>query len=821
MSFQKKAKKMTPALKQYLSLKEKYSDAILLFRMGDFYEMFFDDAKKAAQILEIALTARSFGKGSPKVPMCGVPYHAAQSYIEKLVRAGYKVAICEQLEEPKPGKIVERDVIRVITPGTYFEDEKEERFLACVIGGPQTYAVAWCNVSTGDIYYTRADEEKLKDIFSKFPPKEVITDESTHGKLSGILKDAHFEIRESDFFNGKILEVGADEEERAAIYALKRFIEETQKDFLPTLKPPKLYQDSTFMRIDPHTQRNLELCEPLRGQNKRACLLGILDRTKTGMGRRFLKFSILHPLKDINLIKKRLNAVDELTSSFFISDELSRILSFIYDIERLTTKISSKIGTPRDMAALRRSLSELPQLKKLLLSCSSELLRSLGKNLDELSEIYQSLKRTLVENPPASPKEGGLIKEGVSEELDKLKKLRDNAESLLKKIEEDERKRTGIQSLKVGFNNVFGYYIEVSKANLHLIPKNYIRKQTLVNAERFITPELKELEEKILSAKERINAIEYEIFLNLRELIKKNALRLQKTAEIIGEVDFLLSLSEVAKERNYTKPKVTENFSIKIKEARHPVLEDILKEDFIPNDVNLNEQNFFVILTGPNMGGKSVFLRQTALITLMAQIGSFVPAQEAEISVVDRIFSRVGASDSLAEGISTFMMEMAETAVILKNATKRSLVILDEIGRGTSTYDGVSIAKAVCEYIVKNIGSKTLFATHYHELTELEGKLKAVVNYHVGVEEVDGRVIFTHKVQKGAAKKSYGIHVAELAGLPAELIKRAKEILSEFESSEPKTKCKIEDELRKIDISNTTPLQALLILSKLKELLDA
>jgi DNA mismatch repair protein MutS len=550
------------------------------------------------------------------------------------------------------------------------------------------------------------------------------------------------------------------------------------------------------------------------------------------MGKRTLKKWLLNPLKNKKKIEERLDAVQELINDRELSQSLDKILSKIYDIERLTTKITSGLANPKDLHALKTSIKPLPHLKELLLKASSNLLKELGNSLDTLSDIGEKLERTIEDNPPATFKEGGVIKRGVCEELDQLKDIKENAEKYLKELEERERKRTGIQSLKVGYNSVFCYYIEVSKPNLKFVPEDYIRKQTLVNAERFITKELKEFEEKLLTAQERIEALELEIFRKIRNEISENSQRLFQTSEKIGIIDALNSLSKVAKERDYVRPAITEDFSIFIKEGKHPVLEKILQEDFIPNDTYIDENHFIILLTGPNMGGKSVFLRQTALIVLMAHIGSFVPAKEAKISIVDKIFSRVGSADDISRGLSTFMMEMVETSNILRNATSKSLIILDEIGRGTSTKDGLSIARAVIEYIATKIKAKTLFATHYHELTELEGTLKGLKNYHVSVEEVDGKVVFTHKVLPGASEKSYGIHVAELAGLPEEVIERAKEILSEIEKTKvvsglPLFEKEEEEEdisevvkiLESVEISETTPLEALMLLARLKKAL--
>ena len=805
-----------------------------MFRMGDFYEMFFEDAEVAARELEIALTSRSFGKGGQKAPMCGIPYHALESYLPKLVRKGYKVAICEQLEEPKPGKkVVERGVVRVITPGTYFEDESEDRFLMAITRGGDGIEAAWAELSSGDFYYASVDEEGLESLLAKFKPKELIVEEGLAGevekRIRELLPELVLEKKSREFFEG------------GAVSALERFVRETQKDFSPRLKEPKKYKGLDYVLIDPQTQKNLEILEPINDRLKGATLFSVLNRTKTGMGRRLLKFWLLHPLKSPREINRRLDAVEELKESFFLLDELRELLSRVYDLERLLTKVTSGMANPKELAALRSSLKVLPKVKELLKGFSCELLRETESEFDTLEDVYCELERVLVENPPYTSKEGGLIKEGVSKELDELREIKEKGEKLIKEIEERERERTGISSLKVGYNNVFGYYIEVSKPNLHLVPKDYVRKQTLVNAERFVTPELKEFEEKVLSAKERIEQIEYQLFCQLRSFVSKRANRITKTAERLALLDVLQSLAKVAIERGYTRPEVDNDYAIEIKEGKHPVLEKLLEEEFIPNDTLLNQREFLLIITGPNMGGKSVYLRQTALITLMAQVGSFVPAKRAKIGVVDRIFTRVGAADNLSRGLSTFMMEMVETANILKNATSKSLVILDEIGRGTSTYDGMSIARAVVEFISSKIKAKSLFATHYHELTELEGKVEGVKNLHAEVEEVNSEVVFTHRIVPGASQKSYGVHVARLAGLPDEVIQRASQILSELEgkkvkelplfrvAQESKLNYQKEEtelpneveavlrEINRVEISNTTPLEALMILAKLKE----
>jgi len=865
----KTTKKVTPALKQYLELKEQYKDAILMFRMGDFYEMFFEDAEVAAKELEIALTKRSFGKGGEKAPMCGIPYHALENYLAKLVRKGYKVAICEQLEEPKPGKkVVKRGVVRVVTPGTYFEDETEDRFLMAVYPHGKKFSVSWAELSSGDFYFTTVEEDELRSLLNKFSPKEVLLPEGV--ELPLIKKELPAAtVQESPYFVPQEVKESLENPtkgELKAINALLNFVKETQLEFAPKLKPPKRYTGNRFVYLDPHTQKNLELVEPALGAPPNATLFGVLNKTKTGMGRRLLRFWILHPLKSVDEINKRLDAVEELKGSFFVADELREELSKVYDLERLTTKVTAGVANPKEVASLRNSLRNLPKIKELLKEFSSQLLREITENFDDLYDVYCELERVLVENPPFSPKEGGIIKSGVHRELDHLREIKENGEKFIKEIEEKERKRTGIQSLKVGFNNVFGYYIEVSKPNLHLIPPDYVRKQTLVNAERFITPELKEFEEKVLSAQERIELIEYELFKNLRKFLTERADRILNTAEKLAQIDALLSLAKAAQEYGYCRPQVGNFYEIEIEEGRHPVLERQLEEEFIPNDGKLNREQFILLITGPNMGGKSVFLRQTALITAMAQMGSFVPASRAKIGVVDRIFTRVGAADNLSKGLSTFMMEMVETANILKHATEKSLIVLDEIGRGTSTYDGMSIAQAVVEFISSELGAKTLFATHYHELTELEGRVKGVKNYHAAVEEVGGKIVFTHKIVDGPSEKSYGIHVAELAGLPPQVVERAKEILNSLEkrktpetkevqkkasynpqieaplfkvaqkvqnnySASPKGEKRKEgaagqlseeakallQKIAAVEISTTTPLEALLTLAKLKE----
>lgn len=810
--------KITPMMQQYKEIKDKYKDAILFFRMGDFYEMFFDDAITASRELEIALTSRD---AKNEIPMAGVPHHSAESYISRLINRGYKVAICEQVEDPKEAKgIVKREVIRVITPGTITDnnalEEKKNNFLISVLleENPREIeaGLAFVDISTGEFGVTQftSDKEYTRIIeeISRIDPVECITssDLLQNKKFINLVKKkfnylsvdsfddsafiyknayskliTHFKVNNLEKFGCESLPLAVQ-----AAGAILEYLYQTQKTALKNINNLKTLIPQEFMNLDMATRRNLELVKSIRDGSKSGTLLWILDKTLTAMGGRMLRAWIEQPLLQKNKIEERLDAVENLLNNVIMREELREQLKEIYDLERLMGRITYGSANARDLIALKKSLKVLPNIRKSLTSCQSTKLLQLKNNLDVLEDICALIDLSIENDPPITVKDGGIIKPGYNEEVDELKKITREGKNLIASLEEEEKEKTGIKSLKIGFNKVFGYYIEVTKSNLSLVPDRYIRKQTLVNGERYITPELKEFETKILGAEERVKELEYNLFVDIREQISSQMKRIQECAKIIAELDVLSSFAEVASLYNYIKPLITNSDEIKIKNSRHPVIERVLKEElFVPNDVNLDcNRNQLVIITGPNMAGKSTYMRQVALIVLMAQIGCFVPADHAEISIVDRIFTRVGASDDLASGDSTFMVEMKEVSYIFKNATKRSLLILDEVGRGTSTYDGLSIAWAVIEYIHKHIGAKTLFATHYHELTQLEGKLDRVKNYKISVKEKGNDIIFLRKIVQGGADKSYGIHVASLAGLPYRVIKRAKEILGNLEKVE-------------------------------------
>ncbi|MDO6355439.1 DNA mismatch repair protein MutS [Caloramator sp. CAR-1] len=842
---------LTPMMQQYLEIKEQHKDCILFFRLGDFYEMFFEDAEIASRELEIALTGRDCGLDK-RAPMCGVPYHSAESYIAKLIEKGYKVAICEQVEDPKLAKgIVKREITRIITPGTIIEssmlNEKANNYIICIYNSTSKLGLAICDVSTGDFFVTSFDNEKNKliDELSKYAPSELLIIEEKPNStineqleiikgrynclISQIEKYDNLDILDkfkTDNFNG---------EEIISAATLLKYLTDTQKSSLGHITSIKKYNISDFMILDSFTRKNLELTETLRTRSKKGTLIDVLDKTLTAMGGRLLRKWIEEPLMNIKEINKRLEAVEEFIDNIYISSDLREFLRNIYDIERILSKISCESANARDLNALKQSISMLPDIKAALKECRSDLIREIENDFDTLDDIYNLINAAIIENPPVSVKEGGIIKSGYNQEVDKLRDAMLNGKNWIAELEQREKEETGIKSLKVGYNKVFGYYIEITKANLSLIPKDrYIRKQTLANAERFITPELKEIEENILGAESKIVELEYELFVDVRNKVYSQVERIKKIAQYLAIIDVLLSFARVSFENNYVKPEITNDGIIEIIDGRHPVVEKVISSPFVPNDTILdNKENMIIIITGPNMAGKSTYLRQVALITLLSQVGCFVPAKKAKISIVDRIFTRIGASDDLSLGQSTFMVEMTEVSNILKNATKNSLIILDEVGRGTSTYDGLSIAWSVIEYINKSIGAKTLFATHYHELTELEGKIKGVKNYCISVKEHGDDIIFLRKIVRGGADQSYGIQVAKLAGLPDEVIKKAKEILAKLEENdinkikkdevikEVATTSSFEinlfnyqeneiiEELKNIDILNITPIEAL------------
>ena len=867
---------LTPMMKQYMETKAQYQDCILFYRLGDFYEMFFDDALTASRELEITLTGKNCGQ-EERAPMCGVPYHAVESYLNKLVSKGYKVAICEQVEDPKTAKgIVKRDVVRIVTPGTNLDtqalDETRNNYIMCIVYIADRYGVSVSDITTGDYFVTEIpDSAKLMDEIYRFSPSEIICNEAFY--MSGMDLDGMKDrlgitiysldswYFDDDVCRQKLLEhfqvtsfagLGLADYDCGIISAgaLLQYLLETQKNSLSNLTHITPYAAGKYMMLDSSTRRNLELCETLREKQKRGSLLWVLDKTKTAMGARTLRKYVEQPLIDKKEIEKRLDAVAELKDSAISREEIREYLSPVYDLERLITRIAYGTANPRDLTAFRSSLEMLPHIRYILEEMQSELLKNIHDDMDPLEDLCTLVKDAIREEPPIAMKEGNFIRDGYIEEVDKLRRAKsDGKEEWLAKLENDEREKTGIKNLRIKYNKVFGYYLEVTNSYKDMVPDYYTRKQTLANAERYITPELKELEDMILGAEDKLYALEYEIYSQVRDTIAGEIERIQKTAKAVAALDAFASLAVVAERNNYTRPKINEKGIIDIKDGRHPVVERMIPNDmFIANDTYLDDKKHRIsIITGPNMAGKSTYMRQTALIALMAQIGSFVPAKSANIGLSDRIFTRVGASDDLASGQSTFMVEMTEVANILRNATSKSLLILDEIGRGTSTFDGLSIAWAVVEYISDSrlLGAKTLFATHYHELTELEGKISNVNNYCIAVKEKGDDIVFLRKIVKGGADKSYGIQVAKLAGVPDLVIERAKEIVEELsdedvtakvseiavrersEKKRPKVKKYDEvdiaqmslfdtvkdddvlEELKNLDVGNMTPIDAL------------
>ena len=860
----------SPMMQHYLATKEKYKDCILFYRLGDFYEMFFDDAVNVSRELELTLTGKDCGQ-EQRAPMCGIPYHAAESYIAKLVQNGHKVAICEQLEDPKLAKgIVKRDVIRVVTPGTVTEsnllEEKRNNFIMSIFKKGIFFGIAVCDISTGDFYSAEIKEEnnfeRLLDEISRYSPSEIIANEMLYDCVEEISKikerfDVYISTEDEEKFceeteeiymqyalsddKGNIIK---DLEKRpfavAAINGLIKYIEDTQKTKLEHINKITIYTITKYMSLDINARRNLEITEKMRDKSKKGTLLWVLDKTSTSMGGRLLRRWLNDPLVDVDEINRRLNAVKELKDDIILRGEVIENLKKVYDIERLAGKMAYGNANARDMVTLKNSLFKLPEVKQILKNCKSDLLKGLYEKLDELQDIYQLIEKSIVEDPPMTIKDGGIIKLGYDEEIDKLKTAQTEGKTWLVQLEAEEKEKTGIKNLKIVFNNVFGYFIEVTKSYLDQVPDRFIRKQTLTNAERYITEDLKNLENQILGAEEKVINLEYNAFVEIREEISKNVTRLQTTSEVISSLDVLTSFAQVAEDFNYCMPVVDSSGTIDIKNGRHPVIEKILGEGvFVENDTFLDKgDNRLSIITGPNMAGKSTYMRQVALITLMAQCGSFVPAESANIGVVDKIFTRVGASDDLSMGQSTFMVEMMEVATILKEATPNSLVILDEIGRGTSTYDGLSIAWAVAEYIAdkQKCGAKTLFATHYHELTELENKIEGIKNYSIAVKEKGEDIIFLRKIVRGGTDESYGIHVARLAGVPKVVTQKANEILRSLEKKNILTGKKqdkkqvegqfdmynyklaeIAHEIDKVNLNELTPIDALNTLVRIKE----
>lgn len=796
---------LTPMMRQYVEIKDKYQDCILFYRVGDFYEMFFDDAKEASRALELVLTGKDCGLDE-RAPMCGIPFHAAATYIPRLISKGYKVAICEQVEDPALSKgLVKRDVIKIITPGTYVDTnatlENLNTYLVAIYEDGNNIGLASTDISTGEFKTTSFTNLRttLLDELTKINPKEVIVDVNMPEELAHEIYTYtnalitrkpldSFKVIDSELINqfSEAEVSGLEEASKNASKVLLKYIYETQKMSLTNINFLEKYDIINFMTIDGNSRRNLELTESIREKSKKGSLLWVLDKTATSMGGRSLRRWIDEPLIVKEEIEKRLDSVEELFNDIAFNEDIRASLKEIYDIERILGKISSCNVNGRDMVSLRTSLDKIPGIKEQLKNSNSLLLKEYYNNLDELDDIRKILHEGILDDPSIALKEGNIIRDGYNEMVDELRGAKLHGKEWIASLENTEREFTGIKSLKVGYNKVFGYYIEISKANYSSIPEGrYIRKQTLANAERYITSELKEMEDKILGAEEKLVNLEYELFVEIRNKVESQIARLKKTARIIGNLDSLSTLALIALENDYIKPKINETGDIHIVEGRHPVVEKVInKGEFVANDTTLNrEDNQLLLITGPNMAGKSTYMRQVALITLMAQMGSFVPAKEANISVCDKIFTRIGASDDLAGGKSTFMVEMWEVSNILKNATSKSLVLLDEVGRGTSTYDGLSIAWAVIEHIAKNndLRCKTLFATHYHELTKLEGMIKGVKNYSVAVKEIEDNVIFLRKIVAGGADQSYGIEVAKLAGLPKEVIGRAKEILEGLE----------------------------------------
>lgn len=886
----------SPMMQHYLETKSKYPDCVLFYRLGDFYEMFFDDAINVSRELELTLTGKECGREN-RAPMCGIPYHAGEIYASRLVQNGYKIAICEQVENPKNAKgIVKRDVIKIMTPGTITDgnllDEKKNNYIMSIFKDGMYYGIAAFDISTGEAYATEIKSDnnfqKLVNEISRFNPSELIVNDYMNDSINEINELKHrFEVFISvdkkiekteveadrnfvpDFFNMKSSMTKLDDkfddetihntfdiiDEQGnliknisdrylavnAIGILLKYVEETQKIKPENLNKIVLYEVVKYMALDINSRRNLELTERLKDKSKKGTLLWVLDKTETSMGGRLIRRWINDPLVNVDDINARLNAVEEIKNDLLLSDRIVESLKSIYDIERLAGKISYGTVNARDLISLKNSIMQLPNLKETIKNVNSEFLKNIDSELDILSDIYELIEASIVEEPPLTVKEGGLIKKGYKPEIDELIEATTNGKQWLANVEIREKELTGIKNLKIGYNKIFGYYIEVSKSNVKDIPEDrYIRKQTLTTGERYITEELKKMENEILGAKEKIIALEYDEFVNIRNEIQSNAKRIQRTASAISKLDVIQGLANVANELNYCKPEIMDDDVIDIKNGRHPVVEKIIPYgDFVQNDSLLNaNENRLNIITGPNMAGKSTFMRQVALITIMAQIGSFVPAEYAHIGIVDKVFTRVGASDDLSSGESTFMVEMMEVANILKNATDRSLVILDEIGRGTSTYDGLSIAWAVAEYVSK-LKSKTLFATHYHELVGLEGKIDGAKNYHITVKERGEDIIFLRKIVEGGTDESYGIHVAKLAGVPKEVTNRANEILFKLEKknimngkAESKSEkaekagqlsmynyklAEIASELDGVHLDSITPIEALNILQKMKD----
>lgn len=860
---------LTPMMQQYMAMKNQYKDSLLFFRMGDFYEMFFEDAKIASRELEIALTGRDCGLDE-KAPMCGVPHHVAETYISRLVDKGHKVAVCEQMEDPALAKgLVKRQVTRIVTPGTIIDpgalDEKTNNFLASVYFDDYGAGISYVDNSTGEMFTTEFIGEIenssrfLLDELGKIMPSEIICNKGLvdNKKIMSTIKvkiDPYINLVEDPSLNIdsslKLIEEFFDGDPnvrtrlKGKVYSaisasrLIGYLKDTQFNRLEHIMELQHYEPQQYMLMDISTRTNLEIHETLRSRERKGALIGILDKTQTAMGGRLLKKWLEQPLLDRTQINSRLDMVEFFVDNPITLDEVREILREVYDIERLSSKIATGNCTARDMTALRQSISQLPQLKSILDSTELDNFQRLQEEMDPLDDLYKILNETIIDDPPLSVKEGGFIKSGSSQELDELRSSGSMGKEWLAQLEQKERQRTGIKTLKVGYNRVMGYYIDITKTNLSLVPDDYIRKQTLANSERYYTEELKRLEEKVVGAEEKAVQLEYEIFQELRDYIKKQLTRLQKTGKLLAVLDCIGGLAKVASANGFTRPKLNNRGVISIREGRHPVVEAVIEHQlFVPNDIEMdNRENMLHIITGPNMAGKSTFMRQTAIIVLLAQMGSFVPAKEADIGIVDRIFTRIGASDNLSQGESTFMVEMTEVSNILRYATKHSLLILDEVGRGTSTYDGLSIAWSVIEHIADHIKAKTLFATHYHELTQLESKARGIVNYTILAEERGEDVVFLRKVVRGSTSQSFGIQVARLAGIRREIIQRANEILSMIEGShtfnlhKPVMKPNQKqldlldykkdffiDRVKNVEVNQLTPIEALNLLNSLVE----
>ena len=862
---------MTPMMLQYFEIKNKYPDFILFYRLGDFYEMFFDDAQLASSVLGITLTGRDCGE-EQRAPMCGVPYHSCEGYIGTLIENGYKVAICEQVEDPKAAKgIVRREVTRIITPGTLIEtdllSEESNNYLATVYYDGSSVGLCFADISTAYIAATsfrdQLNEDDIINELSTYAPREIImscsgknlpkTTDFIKTRLNAILSEAAVGFFEPDdaLFRaenqfGSEETAGNPRSALIAVGAALKYIKDTQMNDISYIKKLKVYESSQYLEMDVSTRRNLELCETMLSKEKRGSLLWVLDKTKTAMGARLLKQWIEHPLTNITEILSRQQAVEELCDSFMLREELREYLSPVLDLERLITKVSYGTAGGRDLRAICQTLSIVPAVRESLFDIKSGALAEIYAKLDPLTDICKLIDDAIDENPPFVVREGGIIKPGYSEDVDNLRYIMANGKEWLKTVEANEREKTGIKNLKIGYNRVFGYYIETPRAAADQVPETYIRKQTLSDKERYITDELKDMEATILGADDKVKALEYNIFVEIREAVNAQSARIRQTAQALAELDVFISLGECAAQNSYICPTVDGSDIIDIKNGRHPVVEKFVSDSyFVPNDAYLNtSDNCLMLITGPNMAGKSTYMRQTALIILMAQIGSFVPASYARIGIVDKLFTRVGASDDLASGQSTFMLEMKEVAYILNNATSRSFIVYDEIGRGTSTYDGMSIARAVAEYTVgKKVGAKTMFATHYHELTSLESELRGVVNYNIAAKKRGDSITFLRKIVPGPTDDSYGIEVAQLAGVPGEITRRAKDILRELEGNPQKKPAKkstteadesmmqctlsfadialdeIKEALKKTDINTLTPIEALNLIYEWKKLI--